>query len=116
MLKIYPKKCTKCNKGFSKGIVIDEGNEYYCSEKCCLEQHKEEKVFPIKDKLVTYSEFLKIIKKDRDIFTEEQIFEWYAYSEWSVLDLEHGEPAYDSEGTKIYPTFNKDNYVWDKQQ
>ena len=45
MLKIYPKKCTKCNKGFSKGIVIDEGNEYYCSEKCCLEQHKEEKVF-----------------------------------------------------------------------
>jgi len=116
MKKIYPKKCTKCSKGFSKGIVIDGGQEYYCSEKCCLEQHKEEKVFPINDKLVTYSEFLKAIKEDQDIFNEEEIFEWYAFTEWYIPDLEDGEAAYDSVGTKIYPTFNKHNYVWDEQQ
>ena len=30
----YSRKCTHCNSGMNNGYVINDGEEYYCNDKC----------------------------------------------------------------------------------
>lgn len=35
---VYARKCDHCSKGMDEGYLINEGEEYYCSDEC-LHQH-----------------------------------------------------------------------------
>ena len=49
--------CDKCGKKMHEGFVIDDGFEYYCSEKCL---HKS----------MTEREYMKLYEDDRAYWTE----------------------------------------------
>ena len=114
-LYLYPRKCDFCGKGMEQGIMISQG-EYYCDEKCCMDQHKDEKCFPIgeNETLVSYKEFLQILDTDIDdeLFNS-GIYEWYSHTEWFMEDngCEYG---YDIFGNKYEAedTLDKESYWW----
>lgn len=112
---LYPRKCDFCGKGMEQGIMISEG-EYYCDEKCCMDQHKEEKCFPIgeDDTLVTYKEFLQILDEDIDneLF-DNGIYEWYSFTEWFIYDNDF-KYGYDIFGNKYEAedTLDENIYEW----
>jgi len=113
LIYLYPRKCDFCGKGMEKGIMISQG-EYYCDEKCCYDQHKDNKCFPIgeNDTLVTYKEFLQVLDTDIDdeLFNG-GIYEWYSYTEWFIEDngCEYG---YDIFGNKCSDLKKNNNKYW----
>ena len=30
----FARKCTKCDSGMNQGYVVNDGDEYYCSDEC----------------------------------------------------------------------------------
>lgn len=64
--KNMPRTCTECDSRMNEGYCIDNGCEYYCSEKC-LNKH------------YTKEEFLEQYNE----------WEWDSYwTEWEISDIE----------------------------
>ena len=110
---LYPRKCDFCGKGMEKGIMISQ-EEYYCDEKCCMDQQKDDKCFPIgeNDTLATYKEFLDYLDEDTDdVIFNAGIYEWYSFNEWYIEDngFEYG---YDIFGNKFNDLKNNKNKYW----
>jgi|LSQX01.1.fsa_nt_gb hypothetical protein len=45
----YPRTCSHCGSGMREGYCIDNGLEYYCSDKCLYEHYTEEEYLEMYD-------------------------------------------------------------------
>lgn len=35
----FARKCTKCGKGMNEGYVVNDGDEYFCSDECLYTEY-----------------------------------------------------------------------------
>lgn len=45
----YLRHCTECGKGMNQGYCIDNGLEYYCSEKCLYKNYTKQEWLELYD-------------------------------------------------------------------
>jgi hypothetical protein len=78
--KQFPRKCDKCNKGMYEGYVINEGDEYYCSDNCLESVYTEE-------------ERNEMLPQNDDELEDASSY----WTEWSDEDIdEDDEPIYEN--------------------